>query len=118
MGDVKMVNVSSTCAVKMSLYLFQHGMTPLMNAAYKGKAEMCELLLAQGADVNSNYHEHQVSTFSKIVNSIFIVKMLLKLVTLYYMKLCCGLLVVHYEPLNCAQNNSYDNFGVGLRVEN
>ena len=40
----------------MSLYLFQHGMTPLN----KGKAEMCELLLAQGADVNSNYHEHQV----------------------------------------------------------
>ena len=35
-------------------------MTPLMCAAYKGKAEMCELLLAQGADVNSNNHEHQV----------------------------------------------------------
>ncbi|XP_068710703.1 ankyrin repeat and MYND domain-containing protein 2-like isoform X2 [Montipora foliosa] len=34
-------------------------MTPLMCAAYKGKAEMCELLIAQGADVNSNYHEHQ-----------------------------------------------------------
>lgn len=42
------------------VFFFQHGMTPLMNAAYKGKAEMCELLLAQGADVNSNYHEHQV----------------------------------------------------------
>ena len=35
-------------------------MTPLMCAAYKGKEEMCELLIAQGADVNSNYHEHQV----------------------------------------------------------
>ena len=35
-------------------------MTPLMSAAYKGKPEMCELLLAQGANVNSNYHEHQV----------------------------------------------------------
>ena len=35
-------------------------MTPLMCAAYKGKTEMCELLLAQGADINSNYHEHQV----------------------------------------------------------
>ena len=78
MDNVKMVNISGTCVVKMSLYLFQHGMTPLMNAAYKGKAEMCELLLAQGADVNSNYHEHQVSTFSKIVNSIFKVQMLLK----------------------------------------
>ena len=35
-------------------------MTPLMCAAYKGKTEMCELLMAQGADINSNYHEHQV----------------------------------------------------------
>jgi len=35
-------------------------MTPLMCAAYKGKTEMCELLLAQGADINSNNHEHQV----------------------------------------------------------
>ena len=35
-------------------------MTPLMCAAYKGKAEMCELLIAQGADVNSNHHEQQV----------------------------------------------------------
>jgi len=30
-----------------------------MCAAYKGKTEMCELLLAQGADINSNNHEHQ-----------------------------------------------------------
>lgn len=39
--------------------LDEHGMTPLMCAAYKGKAEMCELLIAQGADVNSNHHEQQ-----------------------------------------------------------
>lgn len=39
-------------------------MTPLMCAAYKGKTEMCELLLAQGADVNSNNHEHQVRLHS------------------------------------------------------
>lgn len=33
-------------------------MTPLMHAAYKGKADMCRLLLQHGADVNCNEHEH------------------------------------------------------------
>ncbi|KAG9463305.1 hypothetical protein GDO78_022018, partial [Eleutherodactylus coqui] len=33
-------------------------MTPLMHAAYKGKVEMCKLLLQHGADVNCNEHEH------------------------------------------------------------
>ena len=42
-------------------FCVQHGMTPLMQAAYKGNIDMCELLLAHGADVNSNFHEHQVS---------------------------------------------------------
>lgn len=41
--------------------LDQHGMTPLMHAAYKGKAEMCKLLLQHGADVNCNEHEHGYS---------------------------------------------------------
>lgn len=36
----------------------QYGMTPLMHAAYKGKADMCRLLLQHGADVNCNEHEH------------------------------------------------------------
>lgn len=36
----------------------QYGMTPLMHAAYKGKADMCRLLLQHGADVNCNQHEH------------------------------------------------------------
>ena len=40
------------------LYLSQNGMTPLMHAAYKGKADMCRLLLQHGADVNCNEHEH------------------------------------------------------------
>lgn len=40
------------------LCLFQYGMTPLMHAAYKGKADMCKLLLQHGADVNCNEHEH------------------------------------------------------------
>ncbi|XP_019724324.1 ankyrin repeat and MYND domain-containing protein 2-like isoform X2 [Hippocampus comes] len=34
------------------------GMTPLMHAAYKGKADMCGLLLQRGADVNCNQHEY------------------------------------------------------------
>ncbi|XP_048366893.1 ankyrin repeat and MYND domain-containing protein 2 isoform X2 [Sphaerodactylus townsendi] len=38
--------------------LDEHGMTPLMHAAYKGKVDMCKLLLQHGADVNCNEHEH------------------------------------------------------------
>lgn len=29
-----------------------------MHAAYKGKTDMCKLLLQHGADVNCNEHEH------------------------------------------------------------
>uniref|UniRef100_A0A671M679 Ankyrin repeat and MYND domain-containing protein 2-like n=1 Tax=Sinocyclocheilus anshuiensis TaxID=1608454 RepID=A0A671M679_9TELE len=38
--------------------LDEYGMTPLMHAAYKGKADMCRLLLQHGADVNCNEHEY------------------------------------------------------------
>ncbi|XP_007430421.1 ankyrin repeat and MYND domain-containing protein 2 isoform X1 [Python bivittatus] len=38
--------------------LDEHGMTPLMHAAYKGKVDICRLLLRHGADVNCNDHEH------------------------------------------------------------
>ncbi|KAK5854538.1 hypothetical protein PBY51_004724 [Eleginops maclovinus] len=38
--------------------LDEFGMTPLMHAAYKGKADMCRLLLQHGADVNCNQHEY------------------------------------------------------------
>ncbi|XP_033856207.1 ankyrin repeat and MYND domain-containing protein 2-like isoform X1 [Acipenser ruthenus] len=38
--------------------LDEHGMTPLMHAAYKGKEDMCKLLLQHGADVNCNEQEH------------------------------------------------------------
>lgn len=38
--------------------LDEHGMTPLMHSAYKGKVDMCKLLLQHGADVNCNEHEH------------------------------------------------------------
>ena len=70
-----------------TFYCHQHGMTPLMNAAYKGKAETCELLLAQGADVNSNYHEHQVN------ESHLTCQILLKLLTVR-VKSCCVATVV------------------------
>ncbi|CAB4022855.1 ankyrin repeat and MYND domain-containing 2 [Paramuricea clavata] len=42
--------------------LDENGMTPLMQAAYKGKHEICELLIERGADVNCNKHEHKVMT--------------------------------------------------------
>ncbi|XP_068188421.1 ankyrin repeat and MYND domain-containing protein 2-like [Antennarius striatus] len=38
--------------------LDEYGMTPLMHAAYKGKAAMCRLLLQHGADVNWHQHEY------------------------------------------------------------
>ncbi|XP_043920685.1 ankyrin repeat and MYND domain-containing protein 2 isoform X2 [Protopterus annectens] len=41
--------------------LDEHGMTPLMHAAYKGKATICRLLLQHGGDVNCNEHEHGYS---------------------------------------------------------
>lgn len=36
----------------------KYGMTPLMHAACKGRADMCRLLLQHGADVNCNQHEY------------------------------------------------------------
>ncbi|MEE6466430.1 hypothetical protein FKM82_006949 [Ascaphus truei] len=37
--------------------LDEHGMTPLMHAAYKGKGDVCKLLLQHGADVNCIEHD-------------------------------------------------------------
>lgn len=31
----------------------QEGVTPLMNAAFRGNEELCKLLLEKGADINS-----------------------------------------------------------------
>nr|CAG4650976.1 EOG090X06BA [Simocephalus serrulatus]SVE94240.1 EOG090X06BA [Simocephalus serrulatus] len=38
-----------------------HGMTLLQHAAFKGKKELCQLLLDLGADPNGGHHEHQYS---------------------------------------------------------
>lgn len=39
-------------------FLDDTGMTPLQHAAFRGKTALCQLLLAHGANVNSNYHEN------------------------------------------------------------
>lgn len=44
------------------LWLWQTGMTPLQHAAFRGRKEMVELLLANGADVNADKHENSYST--------------------------------------------------------
>lgn len=44
--------------LSVSALFIKYGMTPLMHAAYKGKADMCRLLLQHGADVNCNQHEY------------------------------------------------------------
>ncbi|PVD37335.1 hypothetical protein C0Q70_04334 [Pomacea canaliculata] len=36
-------------------------MTPLQHAAFKGRTDVCQLLLENGADVNSNHHENGYS---------------------------------------------------------
>lgn len=37
-------------------------MTPLQHAAFRGRKEMVELLLANGANVNTDKHENSYST--------------------------------------------------------
>lgn len=60
-GQVKMISgmkIKRCNILLASPFFWQHGMTPLMHAAYKGKVDMCRLLLRHGADVNCNEHEH------------------------------------------------------------
>ncbi|XP_060081894.1 ankyrin repeat and MYND domain-containing protein 2-like [Ylistrum balloti] len=54
--EVKLLLKENT--VKNVDFLDDTGMTPLQHAAFRGKTELCQLLLAHGADVNSNYHEN------------------------------------------------------------
>ncbi|XP_012251432.1 ankyrin repeat and MYND domain-containing protein 2 [Athalia rosae] len=39
-------------------FVDENGMTPLQHACYKGNKEIVQMLLDQGADVNSSQHEH------------------------------------------------------------
>ncbi|XP_068179629.1 ankyrin repeat and MYND domain-containing protein 2a [Antennarius striatus] len=57
-GDVREASRLLGCRDVRVNCLDEYGMTPLMHAAYKGKADMCRLLLQHGADVNCNQHEH------------------------------------------------------------
>lgn len=59
--------------------LDSHGMTPLMQAAHKGSADVCELLLNHGADVNSNYHDYGYTAlmFAAITGNIHTTEILL-----------------------------------------
>nr|XP_057903109.1 ankyrin repeat and MYND domain-containing protein 2-like isoform X1 [Doryrhamphus excisus]XP_057903110.1 ankyrin repeat and MYND domain-containing protein 2-like isoform X1 [Doryrhamphus excisus]XP_057903111.1 ankyrin repeat and MYND domain-containing protein 2-like isoform X1 [Doryrhamphus excisus] len=57
-GDVQEAALLLACEDVRVNCLDEDGMTPLMHAAYKGKAEMCRLLLQHGADVNCNQHQH------------------------------------------------------------
>ncbi|OWF53137.1 ankyrin repeat and MYND domain-containing protein 2-like [Mizuhopecten yessoensis] len=54
--EVKLLLKENT--VKNVDFLDDTGMTPLQHAAFRGKRELCQLLLAHGADVNSTYHEN------------------------------------------------------------
>lgn len=47
-------------------------MTPLMQAAYKGKHEMCQLLIEKGANVNCTKHEQKVMTSMILSNQQFL----------------------------------------------
>ena len=40
------------------MFYLQSGMTPLLHAAFRDQYEIAQLLLAHGADVNTNYHEN------------------------------------------------------------
>ncbi|XP_059166061.1 ankyrin repeat and MYND domain-containing protein 2-like [Physella acuta] len=53
-GHVKSTKVKIDC-------LDPKGMTPLQLAAFRGNKELCEFFLANGADVNSNFHENSYS---------------------------------------------------------
>lgn len=72
---------ASHCLMPCCLCHPQYGMTPLMHAAYKGKADMCKLLLQHGADVNCNEHEHGYTAlmFAGLSGTINVTDLLLSL---------------------------------------
>ena len=40
------------------MFISQSGMTPLLHAAFRDRPDIAKLLLAHGADVNTNNHEN------------------------------------------------------------
>ncbi|XP_050407199.1 ankyrin repeat and MYND domain-containing protein 2 isoform X2 [Patella vulgata] len=56
------------------------GMTPLQHAAFRGKKELCELLLAHGADVNSNYHDNSYTAlmFATLSGNVEVTRLMLQ----------------------------------------
>jgi len=56
-GNVEQVRQVLADGVNVD-YTDEDGMTPLQHAAYKGSLELCEMLLAHGADVNYSAHEN------------------------------------------------------------
>ncbi|XP_028399549.1 ankyrin repeat and MYND domain-containing protein 2-like [Dendronephthya gigantea] len=60
--------------------LDEDGMTPLMQAAYKGKHEICQLLIDKGANVNCSKHEHKYTPlmFACLSGSLEATKVLLE----------------------------------------
>ncbi|XP_022106491.1 ankyrin repeat and MYND domain-containing protein 2-like isoform X2 [Acanthaster planci] len=60
--------------------LDDHGMTPIQHAAFKAKVPICELLLANGADVNINEHENGYTTlmFAALSGNTEVTRMMLE----------------------------------------
>ncbi|XP_041371875.1 ankyrin repeat and MYND domain-containing protein 2-like isoform X2 [Gigantopelta aegis] len=60
--------------------LDQTGMTPLQHAAFRGKKDVCQMLLARGADVNSNYHDNGYSTlmFAALSGNVDVTRLMLE----------------------------------------
>ena len=61
MDEVRCTIVQQSTLHCNNVYIFQHGMTPLMHCAYHGYVEQCKLLLAKGADVNDCNQKDGVS---------------------------------------------------------
>lgn len=58
----------------------EHGTTPLQYAAFRGLYDMCELLIALGADVNAKSHDQGYTAlmFAAISNHTHVVRLLLE----------------------------------------
>lgn len=68
-------------------------MTPLQHAAFKGRTDVCQLLLENGADVNSNHHENGYSAlhFAALSGVCFVVHMI------YVYKFICNAMITFMD---------------------